>query len=244
MNNDNSYIFGKNAVTEAINSGKSIQKIYLCYGADNNRLQILAKKNKIPCTTFDKKKFHDFEVQHTPKMSKTQGVIALLQMIETIEIGDFLATIDMQTNPVVGILDGILDPQNLGAIARSAECAGLRAIILPSKNSAPITPVAIKASAGAISYLPIIETHNLILVVEKLKEAGFWIIAADMNGETRYDSDIYDRPTAIVIGSEGKGLSPSVRKHCDYIVSIPMRGKINSLNASVTAGILFFEATK
>jgi len=235
------YIFGKNAVSEAILSGSDIQKIFLCYGSDSSKMLVLAKQHKINCVVFDKNKFKELEKKSCPKDAKTQGVIALKQIIKTIDFSDFLNNLDMKSNPILAILDGITDPQNLGAIARSAECAGVSALILPNKDSAQITPTAIKISAGALNYINVIKVQNLILTIEKLKEVGFWIVGTDMKGTENYDSNIYDKPTVMIIGSEGKGISPSLIKHCDHLVKINMYGKINSLNASVAAGILFFE---
>ena len=235
------YIFGKNAVAEAILSGNNIQKIFFCYGSETSKILLLAKKHKINFTTFDKKKFKEFEQKNCPKDAKTQGIIALKQIIKTVDFFDFLDNLDMKSNPIFAILDGITDPQNLGAIARSAECAGVSAIVLPNKDSAQITPTAIKISAGALNYISVIKVQNLILAIEKLKEIGFWIVGTDSKGTENYDSKIYDKPTVLVIGSEGKGISPSLLKHCDHLVRINLYGKINSLNASVAAGILFFE---
>ena len=241
VSNANAYIFGKNAVVEAILSGDDIQKIFLCYGSVPQKILVLAKQNKINCVTFDKNKFRELEQKSCPKDAKTQGVIALKQIIKTVDLSDFLNNIDMKSNPILAILDGITDPQNLGAIARSAECAGVSALILPNKDSAQITPTAIKISAGALNYMNVIKVQNLILTIEKLKEFGFWLVGTDLKGNENYDSNIYDKPTVVVIGSEGKGISPSLAKHCDHLVKINMYGKINSLNASVAAGILFFE---
>ena len=235
------YIFGKNAVMEAILSGNDIQKIFLCYGSDTSKILVIAKQCKISCVVFDKNKFKELEKKSCPKDAKTQGVIALKQIIKTVELSDFLNNLDMKSNPILAILDGITDPQNLGAIARSAECAGVSALILPNKDSAQITPTAIKISAGALNYINVIKVQNLILTIEKLKEFGFWIVGTDMKGTENYDKNIYDKPTVMIIGSEGKGISPSLLKYCDHLVKINMYGKINSLNASVAAGILFFE---
>jgi len=237
----NAYIYGRNAILEAIHSGNDIQKIFICYGADVQNIAIAARRNKINCTTLDKNKFRELESRACPKGAKTQGIIALKQIVKTFDLHDFLDELNISENPVVAILDGITDPQNLGAIARSAECAGVKSIIIPQRNSALITPVAIKTSAGVLNYFPVVQTTNLLVAIEKLKEAGFWIIGTDVLSNNNYSDKLYDRPVAIIIGSEGKGISQSVKKHCDYLVQIPMVGKLNSLNASVSAGIIFFE---
>ena len=243
LEDNNIYIYGRNAIIEAINSGQDIQKIFICFGTDNKNIVINAKKHKINCTTLDKGKFKELEKKINTKAGniKTQGVIALRQLIKTVDLIEFLEKIDLSTNPVIAILDEINDPHNLGAIARSAECAGIKAIILTNRNSAPITPTAVKTSAGALNYLPVIQISNLLLAIEKLKENGFWIVGTKMEAIENYTDNIYDKPTAIIIGNEGKGISNAICKHCDHIIKIPMVGKINSLNASVTAGIIFFE---
>lgn len=236
-----SYIYGKNAVIEAILSGSDIQKIHLCYGSDSSQIMILAKKHKINCAIVDKNKFKGLEQVVCPPNAKTQGVIALKQIIKTIDLYDFIEKLDIESNPIIAVLDEITDPHNLGAIARTAECAGISALIMPNKDSAQITPTAIKTSAGALNYIKVIKVQNLIFTIEKLKEIGFWIVGADVKGNENYCDNIYDKPTVVIIGSEGKGISPSLLKHCDHLVKINMYGKINSLNASVSAGILFFE---
>jgi 23S rRNA (guanosine2251-2'-O)-methyltransferase len=251
-----SYIYGKNAILESINSEnisskniineninseKEIQKIFVCFGSDNAKIVTIARKQKIKISTLDKKKFKELETKVCPTNAKTQGVIALKQIIATVDLEDFISTLNMRKNPIIVILDGINDPQNLGAIARSAECAGVSALILPQNNSTPITPTALKTSAGALNYLPVIQISNLIKAIETLKRSGFWIMGTALQGNENYDAKIYNKPSVIIIGSEGKGISPSIIKHCDHLIKINMFGRINSLNASVTAGIIFFE---
>ena len=240
MNNKH-YIYGKNAVVEAINSDVEIEKIYFCYGINNSFIANITKKNKIIYTTLDRYKFKKLESDVCPKNINSQGIIALKSIIKTFSIEDLLYIVDIKTNPVVVILDKITDPQNLGAIARSCECAGVDVLILPSNDSAVINPTAIKTSAGALQHIKIIKVKNLINACEKLKENGFWIIGSAVDGEKEHTSNIYDTPIGIIIGSEGNGMSPSLRKHCDHLVKIKMYGKLNSLNASVSAGIILFE---
>ena len=143
--------------------------------------------------------------------------------------------------PIIVVLDEIEDPQNLGAIARSAECSGCGGMILTNKNSAPISPTAVKASAGALELIPIAKVDSLVQALEKLKENGFWIVGTDAQGDRLYSDDIYDSPIALVIGSEGRGMRPSTLKHCDYLINIPIVGQINSLNASASAAVVLFE---
>jgi 23S rRNA (guanosine2251-2'-O)-methyltransferase len=248
---DKFYIFGKNSVIEAIANEKEIQKIFVCFGSDNSRIMILAKKNKINCTILDKNRFHELELKLfsenqksenlTKNQIKTQGVIALKQIVATFDLDEILSTLDLKKNPIIAILDEINDPQNLGAIARSAECAGVSALIIPERKSAPITPTAIKISAGALNYLPVIQVKNLILTIEKLKKSGFWVVGTDISATENYHNNIYDKPIALIIGNEGKGISSAISKHCDHLIKINLFGKINSLNASVASGIIFFE---
>lgn len=241
MRESETYIYGKNSIIEAIKSDTEIQKIFICYGVEAKNILILAKQNKINCTVLDKNKFRDLEKKNCPTDAKTQGVIALKQIVKTYDLVDFLENIDLKKNPVLAILDGITDPQNLGAIVRSAECAGVEAIILPTKKSAMITPTAIKSSAGALNYFPIIQVNNLLVAIEKLKSKGFWIVGTEMKAKENYYDKIYDKPIVVVIGSEGKGMGNAIQKHCDHLIKINMVGKLDSLNASVSAGIIFFE---
>ncbi len=240
------YIYGRNAVTEALNSGSEIEKIYILYGlSGTNSLFKLAKANKVQVLAYDKAKFKNLEESALPRGAKSQGVIALRTMTKTVDLRELIENAYARTvQPVLLLLDGITDPQNLGAIARSAECAGVTGIILPLRNSAPITPASVKTSAGALEHLDICKVTNVVNTMETLKERGFWLYGTDMNSTRIYSEPIYSRPVVIVIGSEGLGMKESVRKKCDEIISIPMTGKINSLNASVSAGIILFEINR
>ena len=245
MEKSNNYIYGRNAVTEAIVSGKTIEKIFIAFGAqgDNiSRIFSLAKKNKIIISTIDRKKFSDLERNNNLPEGKSQGIIALLRSFDLLNIDELIRVSYQQSDkPILIILDEIEDPQNLGAIARSAECAGCSGIILTNKNSSPISPTAIKASAGALEIIKISKVDSVVQVIEKLKESGFWIVGTDMSGDRIYTDKIYDSPIALVIGSEGRGMRPSTIKHCDFLIKIPLLGKINSLNASATSAIVLFE---
>lgn len=249
---DTNYIYGRNAVIEALQSGKSIEKIMLAFGNQGSsvsRIFKLAKDNGVACVTYDKGKFTRLEKdifgpenKNDGNIQKSQGVIALLRPFEVLELDMFLAQdFEEYKNPIVILLDEITDPHNLGAIARSAECAGAIGLIMTERNSAPLSPAAIKASAGALEHIPVVKVGNLVTAIEKLKEVGFWIVGTDGEGTKNYTDPIYNCPVALVIGSEGKGMRPSVVKHCDFLVKIPMIGQINSLNASVSAGVVLFE---
>lgn len=248
MNEKNFYIYGRNAIIEALLSEKETDKIYISFGVQGdpiNRIHALAKRNHVPIVVMDKKKFSFLEQQVCKDSFKSQGVIALLRTFETYSIEELIEKAYQDSRkPVLIALDEISDPQNLGAIARSAECSGASGIILPERNSAPITPVAIKASAGALEYLPVCKVSSFPQMFQKLKDEGFWIIGTDMEADRFYSDDIYDVPVVIVIGSEGRGLRPSTRSHCDLLIKIPLVGKVTSLNASVSAGIVLFEILK
>ena len=171
---ETSYIYGKNAVIEAILSDNSrIEKIFCCFGINNSQILSQAKKQKIYCTTLDKKKFKELEKKICPQSINSQGIIALRSLVATIELADFLSNTNLPANSILVIIDGITDPHNLGAIARSAECAGVNAIIITDKGNAPINPVVVRASAGALNHLNIIKVNNLINACEKLKKNGF-----------------------------------------------------------------------
>lgn len=253
-----SYIYGRNAVIEALSANKKIEKIFVQFGNQGpaiTKIFKIAKDTGVQCINYDKRKFMQLEKEIFNnvgqdnikgfKDSKAQGVIALLRNFDVFSVDEFITGItNIEDNPFVIILDEISDPHNLGAIARTAECAGAAGIILTERNSAPITPTAIKASAGALEHIPVAKAGNLVNAIEKLKEKGFWIVGTDGSGKNNYTDNIYNSPIGIVIGSEGKGLRPSVLKHCDFIVKIPMKGKITSLNASVSAAIVMYELVR
>mgnify|MGYP000963981409 CR=1 FL=1 len=245
MKSDNFYIYGRNAVLEALESGQAMQKVYVMFGAQGGSVQkvfVKAKKNKIQCAFTDKKKFQELEKTVCGSPGKSQGVIALINPFEIISTDEFIKkSFLIAPKPVAVILDGISDPHNLGAIARSAECSGAAGIILSERNSAPVTPAAVKVSAGALGHLFVANAGNLIQAIGQLKAAGYWIVGADDSADKLYTAKIYDSPIAVIIGNEGKGISPSLKKHCDFLVKIPLKGKVTSLNASVASGIILFE---
>ncbi len=245
MNPDQAYIYGRNAIIESLSNPEKIAKIFIAFGAQGeaiSRIYRMAKKAKVQCVRHDKRKFRTLEKSVLPSGAKSQGIIALMNIISTVDIEDMIRMAKPEAGtPVLVALDSINDPHNLGAIARSAECAGAAGIILPDRNSAPLTPTAMKASAGALEHIPVALVGNLSQALGICKENGFWIIGTDSDGDNYYNKEIYDRPIVMVIGSEGKGLRPGIRKNCDSIVKIPVKGRINSLNASVAAGVMLFE---
>lgn len=247
IEDSNAYIYGKNAVTEALSEKDKLSKIFIQFGTEGpaiDKIMSLTYKFKIPTVKFDRRKFADLEAKIGAK-GNSQGVIALINQIENIEFEDLLeSALKEQTNPLIIALDEISDPHNLGAIARSAECSGASGIILPTTNSVQVTPTAIKISAGALLHLKVTKVKSLQTTLEFAKELGYQIVGTEMEAEKNYYDADFAKPTILVIGSEGKGIRPSIQKICDQSLKIPMAGKINSLNASVSAGIILFEALK
>ena len=196
----------------------------------------MAKENKVILVEKEKRKMEEMA-----QTENYQGVIAMVPPYEYCELEDILQEAKRkQEEPFVLILDGIEDPHNLGAILRSVDAVGAHGVIIPKRRAVPLTDGVAKASAGAIEHVPVARVSNLVQVIEELKKQGIWIAGADLHGEYMHKQDLTG-PLAIVVGSEGKGLGKLVRESCDYVVSIPMQGKINSLNASVATGVLLYE---
>jgi len=227
-------IYGKNPVQEALNSGKNIARAFVLENT-NRDLCVLFRKKNIPVTILNRKRFDELFA------GTNQGIAVEVEDYKFLTLEQFLEKTNLEDNPVVLMLDGIQDPHNLGAIIRSAEAGGVKAVILPKKRAATITATVVKASAGAIEYMDIVETVNLVRTAEQLKESGFWIVGTAVEGENDYTEIFIDRPLCLVIGSEGKGMHKLLREHSDMLVKIPMAGKINSLNASVGAAIVIFD---
>ncbi|MDY3934789.1 MAG: 23S rRNA (guanosine(2251)-2'-O)-methyltransferase RlmB [Bacilli bacterium] len=226
------YIFGKNVAREKINSGEKINKIYISDKFRDKEIFNLIKKKKIKYSIVPNK-FLDNKVD-----GMHQGIIIDVDDVNTFDF-DYIKNID-KDNPVIVMLDHLEDPHNFGAIIRTCEALGIDGIIIPNDRNVGINATVVKTSAGAIYNIPIIRVANLTSTIEKLKGIGYWIVGTDMSGENYKEID-YNMPVCLIIGNEGKGISDIVRKNCDYIASIPMIGKINSLNASVTCGIMLAE---
>lgn len=238
------YIYGRNAVVQAIESDK-VEKVFIGFGAQGasvNRIFKIAKNNGVPISKYDKRKFKELEKKANIKNNVSQNVIALAKQVQTVNIIELMDyAYGESKKPVLVALDGITDPQNLGAIARTAECVGASGIIITERNSSPINSFAIKASAGALNKIPVCRVTNLASELTNLKEHGFWVVGTDLEATSSYTDDIYDSPIIVVIGSEDKGMRPRVKKVCDHLVKIPMKGSTQSLNASVSSGIILFE---
>ena len=238
-------IFGRNAVKEAVKSGRSIDKILVQSEPDGSLREIvaLAKDAKVIVHEVNRKKLDEvcLPFGHGGKTANHQGIVAYTAGVEYCEVADILSlAAERGEKPFVVVLDGVEDPHNLGSIIRSADCAGAHGVILGKHRSAPVTAAAVKASAGASEHMKIARVVNISAALEELKAAGLWIAGADMAGESMYRQDMTGA-FALVIGNEGEGLSRLVRERCDYLVSIPMKGHVDSLNAGVAAGILLFE---
>ncbi len=235
-------IEGKNPVLEALKYGRPIHKILLAKNikSDATFAEILsyARNRKIPVEYTDR---HDLERQSLT--GAAQGVLAYAEAKGYATLDELLAIPGEKGEPALYcILDGIEDPRNLGAILRTAEAAGVHGVIVRSRRAVGLTPVVAKVSAGAIEHIPVARVANIAQVIETLKKKNIWVIGLDMAGEMDYARADFRVPVAIVIGSEGRGLSPLVRKRCDSIVFIPMKGRITSLNASVAAALVMYGA--
>lgn len=236
-----SFVIGRNAVTEALKNEREIDKILVGKGAEGsiNKIVAMAKEQRIPIYYRDRK-----ALDTIAEGSNHQNVIAIVSPYKYCEVEDILALAEKRgEDPFVIILDGLEDPHNLGAIMRSAEGAGAHGLVIPKRRSATITDTVVKAAAGACEYMKCAKVPNIVQTMEKLQDAGIWIGACDMDGEIYHRANLTG-PIALVIGNEGKGISKLVRDKCDFVVSIPMRGRINSLNASNAAAVLMYEVDR
>lgn len=235
-------IAGRNAVAEALRSGRSIDSLYVARGAHTGSLSALiakAKKQGITIKEADTKKL-DFLCGNAVH----QGVVAMAAVREYASLDDLFALAQERGEPPFFIVaDELEDPHNLGAILRTAECAGAHGIIIPKRRSVGLTYAVGKASAGAVEYVPVVRVTNMASTLEELKRRGVWTYAADMDGQDWCTVD-YTGPTALVIGSEGFGVGRLVKEKCDFVISLPMKGKINSLNASVACGVICYEVAR
>ena len=234
---------GRNSVLELLESGKDINKIYVTRGERHgsiNKILAVAKDRKIIIVEKDKK-----QMEEMAQEDNYQGVIAIVPPFEYVEIEDILETAKQRKeDPFVLILDGIEDPHNLGSIIRTAETAGVHGIIIPKRRAVSVNSTVSKTSAGAVQYMKIARVTNITEAIEKLKQAGLWICATDINTDKYYYNQDLTGPIGIVIGNEGKGISEKVRKNCDFAVKIPMKGQVKSLNAAVSTGIIVYEIVK
>lgn len=240
-------INGRNAVLEALRSGRGVEKVYILYGTEGegiDRIHAEADRQGVPCTTLDRVRFAAME-RAGGNQSRSQGVLATMSAIEECDLEERLAEVmESGTVPLVVALDGITDPHNVGAIIRSSECAGAHALVMGRRNAGGIGDVVIRSSAGAVHHLPIARVEPLIDAVVTAQQEGLAVVGLDDSAEISYTEYDFTRPTMIVIGSEGEGISRRVRRACDALVAIPMHGSVSSLNASVASGVVLFEAVR
>ena len=242
MENSELIIEGRNAIIEAFRAGRSVDKLFIQEHTKEGSMNTLIREAKKTKTL----------IKYVPKerldqISETghhQGAVAFVAAYNYAEIDDLFAKAEEKSeSPFFIILDEIEDPHNLGAIIRTANLAGAHGVIVPKNRACGLTATVVKASAGAINYTPIVKVTNIAQTIESLKERGMWFVCADMDGETMYDIDLKGS-IGLVIGNEGKGVSRLVKEKCDFVARIPMNGDIDSLNASVAAGVLAYEIVR
>ena len=235
-------IEGRNAVMEAFRSGKTIDKLYVQEGLQDGPVLSILKKEKKHDIIINKVKKE--RLDQMSETGKHQGVIAQAAAYEYAQVEDILnAAREKGEPPFIILLDNIEDPHNLGAIIRTANLAGAHGVIIPKRRAVGLTAVVARTSAGALNYTPVAKVSNLGNTIEELKKEGLWFVCADMDGELMYNLDLKG-PIGLVVGNEGNGVSRLVKEKCDFVASIPMNGNIDSLNASVAAGVLAYEIVR
>lgn len=235
-------IEGRNAVLEAFRSGKCVDKLFILDGCQDGPVRTIAREARKTDTIINY-----VSKERLDQISETrahQGVIAQVAAYDYSTVEDILAKAEAKGEPpFLILLDNVEDPHNLGAIIRTANLAGAHGVIIPKRRAVGLTSTVAKTSAGAINYTPVAKVTNIVRTIEELKEKGIWFVCADMGGETMYDLDLTG-PMGLVIGNEGEGVSRLVREACDFVASVPMKGDIDSLNASVAAGVLAYEIVR
>ena len=235
-------IEGRNAVLEAFRSGKCVDKLFILDGCQDGPVRTIAREARKKDTNINY-----VAKERLDQLSETgahQGVIAQVAAYEYASVEDILAKAkEKGEDPFIFILDNIEDPHNLGAIIRTANLAGAHGVIIPKRRAVGLTSTVAKTSAGALNYTPVAKVTNLGHTIDELKEQGMWFVCADMGGETMYNLNLTG-PIGVVIGNEGEGVSRLIREKCDFVASIPMKGDIDSLNASVAAGVLGYEIVR
>ena len=242
MGYNESMIEGRNAVLEAYRSGKCVDKVYVLDGCQDGPVLTIKREAKKAGSLI---KYVDKQLlDNMSETGKHQGVIAVTAAYDYAEVSDILDIAkEKGEDPFIVLLDNIEDPHNLGAIIRSAHQAGAHGVIIPKNRAVGLTATVARTSAGALNYIPVAKVTNLSKTIEDLKKEGLWFVCADMDGETMYNLNLKG-PIGVVVGSEGEGVSRLVKEKCDFVASIPMKGQIDSLNASVAAGILCFEIVR
>ena len=236
-------LVGRNAVTEALKSGRGINKLWIASGdreGSVSEIAALAKERGIVMQYVERAKIESFAGGH-----RHQGVLAYVAPVPYAELDDILKAAEAKGEaPFLVLLDELEDPHNLGALLRTADATGVHGILIPKRRSVSLNATVAKTSAGAVEYVPVARIGNIAQTLKKLKEKGFWVAGADMDGEKAYYEADLTGPLVLVVGSEGRGMSRLTKEACDFIVSMPMVGRINSLNASVAGSILMYEALR
>lgn len=239
---DENVIFGRNAVKELLASGRDIEKLFIQTGDREGSVNLLigiASERRIPIIEADRSKLDSLSLG-----AHHQGVVAIAAERNYSTVDEILAYAEERgEKPFIIILDGVEDPHNLGAIIRSAECSGAHGVIIPKRRAVGLTSTAAKASAGAIEHMRVAKVTNLAMTIDELKERGLWLYAADMDGDSYYDTD-FSGAVALVMGSEGFGISRLVKEKCDFTLSIPLYGRVNSMNVSCAAAVLMTEVAR
>lgn len=233
-------LVGRNPIREAIKSGRDIEKLLVAKGelsGSAKEIVMKARERRIVVQMVDRSRLDAIAENH-------QGMLAWVSAFQYRTVEDMLALAqEREQPPFLVLLDGVTDPHNLGAVIRTAECAGAHGVIIPERRAVGLTPAAVKASAGAVEYVPVARTQNLVRQIDELKAQGIWVYGATMEG-ARWDKVDLNGPVALVIGGEGEGVSRLALQHCDAQVALPLMGKIGSLNASVAAGVLMYEVLR
>jgi len=232
-------VIGRKPLLEAINKGLNLEKIVIAYnqkGKVIDKIIVAAKKRGIKISRASTAKFKELE-----QGSNSQGVIGILSNLNFYLLDEIISILRERKNPLTLLIDSVQDPHNLGAILRTADAAGVDAVFVTVRNTAPFSDVVTKASAGAINFLKICKVKNLSNLIEILKQNKFWIVGSSLDAEISYLNVDYNMPVALVVGNEGQGIRPSILKKCDFVVKIPMLGKVQSLNVSVSTGILLYQ---
>lgn len=235
-------IIGRKPVLEAINSGEEIEQVCILYGQQGeiiNTIRVAAWKRGIKCSQLSIEKF-----KALVENQNAQGVAAIKPVYKYYSLDDIIHASEKSDFPLILILDSIQDTHNLGAILRTAECSGVNGVVMTKHNSAPVNTTVVKTSAGATEHIKIAQVNNLAIAIDKLKESGFWIVGSTLGKVKSYTEIDYANPVALVVGNEEKGIRKLTADKCDFLIQIPMTGKIQSLNVSVATGIILFEIAR
>jgi len=242
MKQNEQYIEGRNAVIEALRAGKTIDKLFVLDGCPDGPIRTIvreARKTDIILNFVEKERLDQLS-----QTGHHQGVIAVVAAYDYAELDDIFALAEEKGEaPFIFLLDNIEDPHNLGAIIRTANQAGAHGVIIPKRRAVGLTATVARTSAGAINYTPVVKVTNMTKTIQELKDRGIWFVCADMDGQCMYDLNLTG-PIGMVIGNEGEGVSKLVKENCDFVASIPMKGDIDSLNASVATGVLAYEIVR